>query len=185
MGVCGTCLYSQDSGCWGREILEFEARFLQTSSRTTKGTWETLSQKQEQMKKMVCFICVDVLSSCVFVHCVCASCPRRPEEGTGSPKSGVTDGLKCHVGTVYQTWVLLQEQRVLITTESFLQSFDFVVLTSWLWYVNMHQRGSLLVRPICLLYFKVPLNLDRLYCIFIDELLYTFSGFFFPSLFTS
>ena len=57
------------------------------------------------------FICVDVLSSFAFVHYVCARCPKRPEEGTGSPKSGVRNGLGWHVGAGSQTWVLCKSSQ--------------------------------------------------------------------------
>lgn len=40
---------------------------------------------------------MDVLPAYMSVHHVCM-CPWRPEEGTESPGTGVTDGFEPHVG---------------------------------------------------------------------------------------
>lgn len=43
-----------------------------------------------------CFVCMSVgLHVCVCA--MCGQCPRRSEEGVGSPRSGVTKAVSCHV----------------------------------------------------------------------------------------
>lgn len=40
----------------------------------------------------------DVLPRCMFMHCLCAWCPRRPKEGDRSPKTGIRDGCESPCG---------------------------------------------------------------------------------------
>lgn len=67
-----------------------------------------------------------VLSATVSVHHVCASCLQRPEGCIGSSETGVTDG--CELPCV--CWELnldaLEEQPVLLVTETPLQSCVYI-----------------------------------------------------------
>lgn len=48
---------------------------------------------------------VDILPACLSVHHMCAKWLWMPEEGTGVPRTGVTDGLICQVGSGKGTWI--------------------------------------------------------------------------------
>jgi hypothetical protein len=37
-------------------------------------------------------MCMSVLPACMSMHCMCAWCSRRPEEGVRYPRTGVIDG---------------------------------------------------------------------------------------------
>lgn len=54
----------------------------------------------------VFFMCIGVLSSCIFVHHVHAV-PRKPEEDVGYPGTGVKDRSHHHVEDRNRTQVLL------------------------------------------------------------------------------
>ena len=59
----------------------------------------------------------------VCLHHMHAWYPRRPEEGTGSPEIGVTDGCELPCRCWESNPSPLQKQQVLLTAEPTLQSF--------------------------------------------------------------
>lgn len=70
---------------------------------------------------------------CVWLFCLreclcttCVQCPQRPEEGTRLPGTEVTGGCQ----PSFACWELIprpqQEQLVLLTTENYLQSQNFI-----------------------------------------------------------
>jgi hypothetical protein len=69
------------------------------------------------------FMCMGTLSTCMYVHHICARSTERPEEGSGSYGTVVTDGseLPCIC------WELnpcsLEDWPVLLTTETSPQSY--------------------------------------------------------------
>jgi hypothetical protein len=62
-------------------------------------------------KDLLYFMCMNVLSECTSVYCVCACCPWKPEEGIRSLGTEVIEDceLSCQPG--------LEEKPVLLTTE--------------------------------------------------------------------
>jgi hypothetical protein len=72
----------------------------------------------------MCCVCVCV---CVCVRvCVCVphvrECLQRPQEDISCPVTRVTVGCESLLeGTENRSWVLCEEEQVLLTTEPFLQ----------------------------------------------------------------
>ena len=62
-------------------------------------------------------VCMSVLPACTHVHCVQVWCPQRPEEGTRSPGTGVTDGCDLPYGCWEPISGPLKEQPVLLIAE--------------------------------------------------------------------
>lgn len=58
---------------------------------------------------------------CLYVHPTHAWCPQRSEENTGSPVTVVTEGNKPSRGCWGWNPGPLQERRVLLTSQPFLQ----------------------------------------------------------------
>lgn len=51
-----------------------------------------------------CFLCTGV-DLHIHMCATCIPCPQRSEESTGSPVTGKTDGMSCHLGAGNQTQV--------------------------------------------------------------------------------
>lgn len=76
----------------------------------------------------ICFIfrCMCALLACTSVYYVCAWCPRRPEEGTAFPDTGVTESCKLPGGHWKWHLGLSEEQLVPLTTNSSLLSLQLL-----------------------------------------------------------
>ena len=61
-------------------------------------------------------MCVDILPACMSVHRVLPGALRRPEEGVGSPGTGITDGCEPPCGCWESNPGPLEEQPVLLPT---------------------------------------------------------------------
>jgi hypothetical protein len=61
------------------------------------------------------------LPACMSVHHMNAWCPKRSEEGDGSPRTRIKDGYKALRGCCELNLGLLEEKLVLLTTEPLLQ----------------------------------------------------------------
>lgn len=59
------------------------------------------------------------------MHHVCASCPRSPEEGVGTPRTRVMDGFKLSYRYGDENQSPMQEQQVLLTLSHLSVSFSF------------------------------------------------------------
>lgn len=53
--------------------------------------------------------------ACLYVHCGHAWCPQRPEESTGSPGTGTTDGCETPCGYRVLTRILHKSSSALET----------------------------------------------------------------------
>lgn len=63
-------------------------------------------------------MCIGVLATCTTVYCVCAWCPRRPDEDVGSLRTGVMDVVNLRVDDENgRNPGPLEEQPALVTTE--------------------------------------------------------------------
>jgi hypothetical protein len=69
------------------------------------------------------------MSACMYI-CVPHGfwCLWGPEEGIGSPGTGVTDGCELLCGCWNRTWVLCQEQEMLLASEPPLQSYSILLM---------------------------------------------------------
>jgi hypothetical protein len=72
------------------------------------------------------FVCMNVSPVFMYVHHMCAWCPRKSEDSFRSPGMGVTDGCEPLTGSCKLNAGLLRKQQVLLITEPSLQPYIYL-----------------------------------------------------------
>lgn len=85
------------------------------------NSWTNIRQNVLFKHYVLMFTCMGLLCTRMSVHHVSACIPQRPQEGIGSPGTGITEGCKMPCGCSESNLGLLEKQPVFLTAWPSLQ----------------------------------------------------------------